>query len=366
MNKKSLLLALPVLLLASCGNGNPDGLPATNQELVDYVAGRSGLAILDNGQHLRYGDEGNHLPSGSVVNLVPSVNAKIWDGAAAQTIAVPIEWTVDKEDSWTIDEQDDVVVCTPETPLYGEPDLESTFTGAITWGDASASITVKVTIQAIQEPPVEYTSIGELWNDFFVDKTITTGTYVTVTGYVTGVNKSRQNVYIQTDEYAVQLYKADAYSALFTEGNLITATGSITNYYGLELEDISSVVASDAEGIPEAVATPLTKEIIDSVTANGTKWDNSMVKATATLVEDQTSEDSDEGTYLMRLEDGGEFYLFTKHTIDEAWKAEYDALLQDPANIGKSFEVQGLVSFYSKTSMFEVIPFNDNWVALAE
>ena len=103
--------------------------------------------------------------------------------------------------------------------------------------------TVKVTIQAIQEPPVEYTSIGELWNDFFVDKTITTGTYVTVTGYVTGVNKSRQNVYIQTDEYAVQLYKADAYSALFTEGNLITATGSITNYYGLELEDISSVVA---------------------------------------------------------------------------------------------------------------------------
>ncbi len=141
--KKLAILALPLLLLASCG-GNPQGLPASNQEVVDYVAKQS-LAVLNNGQHLRFGEDESNTIAHQELLLLKSWEVDVWSDGKSVKVTADITWTATPSENWDI--------YTLKGNYYTAEPLvdtafDSVFTGTITYSNATATVTLNVSMLA--------------------------------------------------------------------------------------------------------------------------------------------------------------------------------------------------------------------------
>lgn len=356
--KLLLLGAVAAMALASCddpkGNVNPKDLPDTNEEIVKTVASMGGIAITT--LPLVAGEsENNTISGGTAITVATSWTVAVWANGQEMNIDVPIAWTITNPDSWTIkDVEGDEAhkTYTAEAPAYdAEEDLKSVLTATITWADATETVVYNIKTPRAPQP-IEYKSVATVYDDFFNRKTLKAGTTVKMYGYITGWTNDYKNVYMQSGEYAVQLYGATAFSDLYTKGNLVAVTGNITNYYGLELEKVTKVEAYTGTDVPAVTQTVLTEDIIKTVTKNGTKWDNSYVKVEAAF----KSMDA-EKTKIKMTVGTAEIEWFLGKKISSELLAQNQALLEG-IQVGDKLNLEGLVSWYGKTETFQIVAFN--------
>lgn len=360
--KKSKLFLIPLLgllTLASCGGdgvNNPYNLPMTDQEVVDAVAG-IGAICTNSGAHMFEGeDENNDVSGGSAVQVATTYLQEAWTGTERVDIPVSIAWEIDEAtfESWTITEINNGshLSLIPTAPSYtAEDDLHSTLTGTISWGSATAEVVYKITVPRTAAP-VEYKSTADVFNDFFVDGTLRDGTTITAYGYVTAYTADYRNVFIQSGTHAIQLYGASNFSSFFTEGNLVAVTGDITNYYGLELENVTSVVDYDGTDVAEATTTTLTAEIIRSINDSGTMYDNTLATVDAQYVGPSTVAS---GTYEFTI-DGVSIYLYLRSSCTSESLAEANAVLAN-AVAGNTYRLSGILAWYGNTQTLDIIPY---------
>ncbi len=361
--KKSKLFLVPLLgllTLASCGGGgtsdNPYNLPDTDQEVVDAVAG-IGAICTNSGAHMFEGeDENNNVDGGSAVLVATTYLQEAWSGTEVIDIPVSIAWNLDEAtaDSWTITTMNDGshLSLVPTAPSYdAEDDLHSTLTGTISWGSATANVVYKITVPRTAAPVV-YKSTEDVFNDFFVDGTLRDGTTITAYGYVTAYTENYSNVFIQSGTHAIQLYGAGSFSSFFTEGALVAVTGDITNYYGLELENVTSVVSYDGDDVPAATVTTLTADIIRSISSSGTMYDNTLATVDAQYVGVSAVAS---GTYEFTI-DGASIYLYLRSSCTSESLAEANAVLAS-ATPGNTYRLSGILTWYGNSQTLDIIPY---------
>jgi hypothetical protein len=372
MKKKLVALLLSASCLASLAGCNKTAettsskaLPSTNEEVVEKVAGVAAIAYMTNGstgQNLVQADAGtNTVPSGGYLKLATSYAVQAQNGDSVVSVNATIEWTLSDMAGWvksTSSTDKTHITLTPSTPHYGEDDLKPTLTGKITFADASKELTYKVVVPAKKVAPVEYLKLSELYTAAITNKKINVD--VVTYGYVVGFSADYANVYIAADGYGCQLYGASSFKTSYVAGNLIKVTGTITNYYGLELTGVTAVeVLASKEGVGSPDPVALTETDITVVAGkNGTKWDNAYISVAAVY------SDYNKGTLKFTV-GAAVIYIYLKSSMPESVLNGYKAQFTSSTATGGTYNIKGVVSVYEKTTMFEIIPWQAGWITAA-
>ena len=362
-----LLLALPALLLASCGGNdeNPRGLPTTNQGVVDSLKGQAGLAFV-NQLMLREGaDQSNTLESGSQINFLTEWVVSAWDPASKQQVDLPvaIDWAVAETEDWKLSENPSMNTIYA-SPIALDVETKGTFTGTVSYAGATATLTYNVTVEAGEGLHV-YSDVKGLFDDYTAGA-LKAASPVQVTGYVTAHSPDNRRVFLQSGEYAVQVYQATGWADLYDLGNLLTVTGEFTFYGGIEVQYVSNVVEAPAgTECPEVVTSTVDEAALLAARTQGTRWDNALVEATGELVSASIDSEDNEGTFEFKLSTGGTYYVFTSKYVADGARNEVHTLLNNPANVGKTYKVKGISQVYlpdGDDPMFEILPYMQGWI----
>lgn len=360
------MTALTLASLAGCGNqasSSPSTLPETYEEVVAKVASTAAIAYMSNGTTgkamVTTGNGTNSVPAAGYLLLATSfdVKALVGVGRAETTVTASIAWTLSDATGWAItDVKGDTThkQYTPKTPSYGKSDLKPVLTGAITFGEAAKNVTYDVVVAASTVAPVEFLKLSDLYTSVITNSKI--NVFVITYGYVTGFSSDFQSVYIAAGGYGCQLYQATSFASSYKAGNLVKVTGTIVNYYGLELKNVTDVaVLAGKEGVDSRDPVTPSEADIKSVTNNGTKWDNAFVSVHAVY----SSYNSGTMKFLVG---STPIYLYLIKGLDSAVSAGYKAQFTASTATGGTYAITGIVSYYAKTSSFEIVPWQAGWV----
>jgi len=358
------MTALALASLTGCGNqtaSSSSTLPETYEEVVAKVASTAAIAYMTNGttgkNMVTTGNGTNSVPAAGYLLLATSFDVKALVGGAETTVTASIAWTLSDATGWTVaDVKSDAThkQYTPKTPAYGKEDLKPVLTGVITFGEATKDVTYDVVVPASTIAPVEFLKLSDLYTSAVTNKK--TNVFVVTYGYVTGFASNFGSVYITAGGYGCQLYNATSFSSSFVAGHLLKVTGTITNYYGLELTNVTDVeTLTSKEGVDSGDPITPTENDIKAVTGNGTKWDNAFISVNAVY------SSYNNGT-LKFLVGATPFYVYLKSTIDAAVLAGYKAQFTNSTATGATYNVKGVVSYYATNSLFEVVPWQAGWI----
>ena len=334
-----------VMTLAGCGTtSSSKALPSTNEEVVEKVASTGAIATTSKNVVLTQGAN-NTIPTGQSVVVANKFTVQVEGGTCSPTIV----WTMadtknTTKKAATPDATHDTFVL--KTPAFGASEVKTTLTGKITWADFSKDVTYDITIPASTIAPTEYVKLEDVYTQVIKNKKTP---FVTTYGYVVYCNGDGGTAYIQAGEYGAQLYGTSAFKDKLVVGDLIQVTGNGSNYNGLELSGVTSIVKSTRTDIASVVKGELTKAIIDGMTT-GTKYDNQAMFANdAVFVSFSTD------TASFKTSDGGAFAVYLKSGVEKTIRDGFVTLLT-AAKAGEKYNLNGIQSYYSSGSMVELLP----------
>lgn len=361
------LIVASAMMLASCGQeaSSSNKYPTNDQEVVEKVASLGAIAVNGKNVQLTPGAT-NTLNDGTSIILATKWSVQAWDGTKPIAVEAKINWTLDSEEGWTKKENNpdsNHVTYVPTQPAYGEEDKEYNLTGVIKYYDGEATLSYKLVVAASTLAPTEITDLGAFFENGKI-KTSMMSKFVTIYGYYVGGSGDCVNSYIAAGAYGCQLYKVSSYSDILTPGTLIKATGTMTNYYGLELTNCKLEV-SDRTDIAPVNWVELDDTVMSAITGNGTVYDNAPVTATnAEFVSCSATSASGSITVNMKTATGKTFALYVKSGATQAVRDAVFAVVS-AAKAGDHFNLKGVQSYYSSSSLIEILGWTADCIVAA-